>query len=103
MLYKDKDLRKKFGKDFGVEAFLAKSKEQNGVCAICLCPPKRNGKKFRLVVDHDHKCCLQAIKTCGKCVRGLLCHRCNTVLGFLEPDPHLLPEYLRAYLAKFIH
>lgn len=38
--------------------------EQNGVCAICLRPPK----KIRLAIDHNH--------ASGK-IRGLLCKRCN--------------------------
>lgn len=44
---------------------------QNNVCLICNGVTK--GKK--LVVDHDHKT--------GQ-VRGLLCTRCNTAIGFLE-------------------
>jgi hypothetical protein len=48
-------------------------------------------------VDHDHKCCAGR-RSCGKCVRGLLCSRCNTVLGLLEEDPNLLPPYLKKYL-----
>jgi hypothetical protein len=50
-------------------AWVDKLKEkQNDVCAIC-------SRETRLVIDHDHKT--------GK-VRGLLCIRCNTSLGFVE-------------------
>lgn len=54
-------------------------------------------------VDHDHKCCDPNIRknSCGKCVRGLLCNRCNRVLGLLEHDPHLMPVYLSDYLSKY--
>lgn len=51
-------------------------------------------------IDHDHKCC-NSERSCGKCVRGLLCFRCNSVLGFLENEPRLLPEYLREYLRRY--
>jgi hypothetical protein len=53
--------------------------DQGGVCAICKKPP---GKKA-LCVDHDHACC-STERTCGKCVRGLLCNNCNHGVGFLE-------------------
>ncbi len=61
--------------------------KQNGLCAGCY----RHQAQFkrRLNVDHDHKT--------GK-VRGLLCMKCNTLLGFVEDDPQILQrlqEYLR--------
>jgi hypothetical protein len=36
-------------------------------------------------VDHDHQCCNKP-RSCGKCVRGLLCHQCNSALGLLGDD-----------------
>lgn len=56
-------------------------REQNGVCALCFNPPP-TGR--RLAVDHDHACCPDRNYSCGKCVRGLLCLRCNTHLGIFE-------------------
>lgn len=47
-------------------------------------------------VDHDHACCAGA-KTCGKCIRGLLCRRCNCGLGSFRDNPDLLGKAL-AYL-----
>jgi hypothetical protein len=63
--------------------------EQGGLCAICLKPPRQQGRKFRLSVDHDHRCC-PSIKSCGKCIRGLVCHTCNVSLGLMQDDPTLL-------------
>lgn len=51
--------------------------EQRGTCAVCGSIP-RDGL---LVVDHDHNCCPEG-RSCGKCIRGLLCRSCNVGLGF---------------------
>jgi hypothetical protein len=55
--------------------------EQGGCCAICGSPD--SGGRGRFHIDHDHSCC-PTQKTCGKCVRGLLCHLCNTRLHLIE-------------------
>jgi hypothetical protein len=57
-------------------------KEQGGHCALCETQPTIR----RLQVDHDHGCCpCEGTRyTCGECVRGLLCEKCNTDLGRLE-------------------
>lgn len=69
---------------------------QGGVCAICERPP---GEK-RFAIDHDHSCC-SGRKTCGKCIRGLLCQRCNHALGLLGDDPDTLAK-ARAYVISKI-
>lgn len=71
---------------------------QGGVCAICRRPPE----KLRLAVDHDHGCC-SGQRSCGKCVRGLLCGPCNTAIGSLRDDPALLAaasKYLTHHQAR---
>lgn len=64
---------------------------QGGVCAICRRPesvPHKKGKPKKLTVDHCH--------ATGK-VRGLLCQKCNSILGYSEDQPLVLlaaAEYL---------
>lgn len=58
---------------------------QAGCCAIC--GRKPDGKKLH--VDHDHACC-PGKRSCGDCVRGLLCGPCNTAVGLLQDDPDVL-------------
>ena len=53
--------------------------EQGGRCAMC--QVESSGRSFS--VDHDHRCC-PGDYSCGQCVRGLLCLRCNTALGLYE-------------------
>lgn len=59
---------------------------QAGVCAIC---EEEQQDGIRLCVDHDHSCCYGR-KSCGKCIRQLLCTRCNTTLGKMNDDPKML-------------
>lgn len=74
--------------------------KQDGVCAICEQPEimKRSGKVIRLAVDHDHSCC-PGKTSCGKCVRGLLCHNCNQILGRWKDGPLVLERAI-FYLAR---
>ena len=55
-------------------------------CMICSSKPT-HGRRHH--VDHDHNCCAGR-KTCGKCVRGILCARCNHGIGLFLNDPDLL-------------
>lgn len=76
---------------------------QGGVCAICEEPPQE-GK--RLVVDHDHRCCPTEWKTCGHCIRGLLCTPCNSGIGMLRDDIRILTagvDYLSQYSLDMAH
>lgn len=73
-------------------------KNQNNACAICSEP-----FEGKFAIDHDHSCCpgknLRKGKTCGKCVRGLLCRGCNHGLGNFRDRPDILLEAV-AYLEK---
>src|SRR5271157_5617686 len=73
---------KKYGTT--VEWYRDKLVEQLGVCALCLHLNHTGRGLNRLTVDHDHDCCDLHTKSCGKCLRGLLCERCNLKLSYLE-------------------
>ncbi len=69
--------------------------KQNGVCAICkqaeTSLDTRINKVRRLAIDHDHRT--------GK-IRGLLCNRCNKLLGQVERDfdlYYLMLEYSKTH------
>lgn len=69
---------------------------QGGVCAVCETPPSGDQP---LRVDHDHECCDRE-GSCGKCVRGLLCDKCNLAIGLFGENPFALIEAVR-YLEKW--
>ena len=73
------------------EAFEALLAKQGGCCAIC--GTAEPGGKGTWQVDHDHSCCAGR-KSCGKCIRGLLCVRCNTALGLLRDSIKVLERAL---------
>lgn len=61
--------------------------KQDYKCANLGCRrPESECPKNALVLDHDHNCCPPA-GGCLKCVRGLLCPKCNTGEGQLDGDP----------------
>lgn len=88
-----KHLKAKFGLTLSdYDSLIAK---QDNLCAICLKPETRKGKKksdgfLPLAVDHCHET--------GK-IRALLCGACNTSLGLLREDVTIL-ESMISYLKE---
>lgn len=73
--------------------------KQGGVCAACGSSHSGAiGKDWG--VDHDHACC-SGKKTCGKCVRGILCNPCNLILGLAKDNPKIL-DALASYLRNYV-
>ena len=65
--------------------------EQDHACAMCHTAFDDGQPMF---IDHDHACCPDEKRSCGKCVRGLLCLSCNTALGHIERKYELARMYL---------
>lgn len=49
--------------------------------------------KNKLSVDHNHKCC-PGVRSCGKCIRGLLCSQYNHALGLLSDNIQTLQNLI---------
>lgn len=80
---KNKHLVRKYG--ISLEKFMSMIESQSGKCKIC----KNVLSIGRFThVDHCHRT--------GK-VRGILCHKCNTKLGWYEKNSTAVDDYLREY------
>lgn len=77
------------------EAYQELYSEQGGRCATCGTAPEK------FYIDHDHACCA-GTKSCGECVRGLLCFNCNTALGQVKDNPRILLAMVE-YLAEEVN
>lgn len=66
-----------------LEEYDQRWQEQHGCCALC-------GDFHELLfVDHDHRCC-PGIRSCGKCLRKMLCDNCNRGIGCFKDNPKVL-------------
>lgn len=80
--------------DLSQEAYDRLYAEQSGKCAICKRGEMNDALKHILAVDHEHG---------TKNVRGLLCGQCNSAIGLLQDNPHIIQaaaNYLLSYNAK---
>ena len=103
--YKNSDKRKNsvllYKYKIDLNTYNSIMEKQNYCCKICKEKANldKSGKYYILNVDHDHSCC-PGKKSCGKCIRGLICHNCNTALGAVKDNPDILykaVEYLKSY------
>jgi hypothetical protein len=97
--YPDRAWRMRLKREYGlsIEEYNTLLNQQNGVCAICHKPEtkKTKGVVGRLSVDHIH-----SNPDGSGPVRGLLCNKCNAVLGLIYDSPDIarqIIEYLRPW------
>jgi hypothetical protein len=85
------------------EDFEAMLDRQHHRCAIC---NDHNPHNSNWNIDHDHACCSSSKKTCGSCIRGILCANCNRGLGAFKDNLKLLDAakfYLISYMDRDIY
>lgn len=73
--------------NISLEEYTQFLEDQDGGCAICGKTEEENGR--RLAVDHDHSCC-PGRRSCGACIRGVLCDNCNRGIGLFKDNKELL-------------
>jgi hypothetical protein len=93
---RDNNLKRLYGKQFGIDEYNKLLEKQDFKCAICKTTEIKGRKTGRggqievFYVDHDHKT--------GK-VRGLLCNICNRTMGYVGENSGVLEEMIK-YLQK---
>ena len=70
---------------------------QGNACAVC---KTEFSTELWPNVDHDHNCC-PGKKSCGKCLRGLLCSHCLTLASIMETRFNYMDDMFR-YLTKYL-
>ena len=99
--YKNLELKRTY--NITIEKYENLFQKQNGLCAICF-KPELSPKNSYMAVDHDHSCC-SGQKSCGKCVRKLLCNFCNRALGLFCDDISIVEKaliYLKEHKDAYI-
>jgi hypothetical protein len=102
---KERSRKSTLGRYFGmtVEKYQQLEAEQGGRCAICNRKPEESDpRRKQLCVDHDHACC-PGVKSCGKCIRALICSNCNSALGHFQDSIERLEsatDYIKHHKAK---
>jgi Recombination endonuclease VII len=81
------------------EQFDALLDAQQHACGMCH-EPFEEGQLIH--VDHDHACCQGKNRSCGRYVRGLLCHACNIALGYIERRYAMARAYLDSPPVRFV-
>lgn len=72
---------------------------KQGGCAMCgTAEPRNPGFRNGWHVDHDHSCC-PTDRTCGRCIRAILCAECNKLIGIAGDSVQRLEQAI-VYLAK---
>jgi hypothetical protein len=78
--------------------FLELLAKQGGKCFICgTTEPVGQGDGW--AINHDHQCC-KGGKSCGNCVKGILCQPCNKGLRAFKNNPDLI-KAAQHYLLKY--
>ena len=96
-LYWQRNLRFKFNLTLDAWNFIISIQDGECPCGVQLLRDFKQDIFYRPVVDHSHACC-SGNKSCGKCIRGILCWRCNSILGAAKENYRYLPKFLIDYL-----
>jgi len=68
--------------------------KQGGLCPVC----NKALSYEEAVVDHNHGCCPETNRSCGKCVRGMLHTVCNSMILSVVENKAVEIENARNYL-----
>jgi hypothetical protein len=60
------------------------AEDQGGACYLCMEPLDFETPR-RVHIDHDKACC-RGRRSCGTCIRGLACNKCNAGIGHFGDD-----------------